>query len=158
MKGLAGNSGEWAAAIAGFMNEIPLEINACLKLGDIAEELGKTFKLFEGKRMEALHEWCKKDKDGKMVTTNGKENGPADFEDGAQDEYAKAFSLIANEDIEYKFDPIPIKLLTHRASGKPYVDKDGEPVTVLPSIMMRMKPLLEKDKATKKETEGGESE
>jgi len=142
MKILAGNIKQVADSLGAIVNAIPLEISSAYKLMRIAKKVALAQEAFEKRRVIALNEHGKKDKDGNLITADGKPNGAVVFKGKGQEEFAKAFSILVNEDVELDFDPIPLELLTKRSSGNPYKDKDGEPVTILPSILLGLEPIL----------------
>jgi len=150
MKVLAGNIKPLADSLGAIVNAIPLEISAAYKLMNVAKKVGLAQQAFEGRRIQLLNEFGEKDKEGNLATEDGKPNGAVKFDEGKAEEFGKAFSILVNEDVELDFDPISFDLLTLRVSGNPYKDKDGEPVTILPSILLGLDPIIE--------TEGGESE
>lgn len=143
MKILAGNIKSLADSLGKVVSEMPLEIDAACKLIHVAQEVAIAQQAFETRRMQLLDEWGEKDRDGKLVTTNGLSGGPVKFEEGKEEGYAQAYSIIANEDRTFGFDLIPLELLTQRASGKPYTDSNGDPITILPAVLLGLMPIIE---------------
>lgn len=156
MKILAGNIKQLADSLGAIVSAIPLEISAAYKLMKVAKKVGLAQKAFEARRIQLLNEFGQTE-DGKLVTEDGTPNGPVKFDEGEQEKFGKAFSILVNEDVELDINPISLDLLTLRASGNAYKGKDGEPVTVLPSILLGLDPIIEKDgEADDKRTEPDE--
>jgi len=142
VKIFAGDLKGLSDALGEIVKTIPLELDAAHKLILIADKAVRGFQVFEGQRIPLLNKYCKKDKDGKTVTTNGEPDGPADFEEGDEAKFSKKYAELASKEIEFDFEPISFDLLKLRADGDPYLDDDGKPIRILPQLLGGLLPII----------------
>ena len=140
MKVITGRINELAQALSSASNTIPLEMNAGVKIALVAERVRIAVTERERRRHKKLDEYGELNEDGTLKVDK---NNSAVFPAGGQLRYEAAMVLVDEEMVELECDPIPLTILSHRENGKPYKGDDGELVTILPSILLGIMPIIE---------------
>ena len=155
MKILTGRLVELAKSLSRASNTLPLEMDAGVKIALVMEPLRLAVQEREKRRQQNLLKYGELNEDGSLKVD--KDNSTV-FPVGGQRRFEAAMMLIDEEMVEFPCDPLPLTIFTHRASGKKYKDKDGEPITLLPAIISGLMPVLDltsKKKSKKKKEESG---